>query len=88
MEMDSCQERDGDEEGGIAAQKGGHHRVLVTNWVRYCQASLRPCPANPATTSQAGPVTATAATTTTNTVATQVSVAMTFHRPSATLNPM
>jgi hypothetical protein len=71
----------------MAAQKRGHHRVLVTNCVRYCQASLRPCPTNPATTSHADPVTATAPTMT-KTAATQVSAVMTFHRASATLNPM
>jgi hypothetical protein len=70
-----------------AAQKGGHHRVFVTNWVRYCQASLIPCAANPATRNHADPVTPTAATTT-NAAVTVVSTAMTFHRPSATANPM
>jgi hypothetical protein len=38
-----------------AAQKGGHHRVFVTNCVRYCQASLIPCAANPATRNHADP---------------------------------
>ena len=69
-----------------AAQNGGHHRVPVTNCVRCCQRSLRPCPVSPATRSQAGPVRAAA--TTTKTVATATSAAMTFQRPSATLNPM
>ena len=41
-------------------QKGGHQRVLATNWVRCCHRSLRAWPARPATSSQGVPVTAAA----------------------------
>jgi Virulence factor BrkB len=49
--------------------------------------AFRPWPASPSTSSQADPVTLTAATTTKN-PATLLSMAMTWPRPSATLNPM
>ena len=44
-----------------AMQKGGHHRVLATKWVRCCQRSFRPWPTKPATSSHGVPVTAAAA---------------------------
>jgi hypothetical protein len=90
VEVDADDEHHDQDGGGTKSttrQNGGHQRVLATNWVRCCQRSLNPWPAKPSTSSQAGPVTPTAARTT-NPPATVVSTAMTLGRPSATAKPM